>query len=310
MTTDTNVSSSIDALATLAKDSSQMATWSDEKKKDYVDLFHKRSNAATYILRNTARVLAHKANEKQFLGTPRYNKLIQDCLNFQGDDQIQGHHSYGPQAAELWKKTYDRSQADMDSIVQERVNSLLNNLPSIKSAMLILDPATAAKMDKSKELRDEGQELADQFEELSVDIRLSDMPEEMTIKEFRQHIKDLETKRRTILERLDAIGKEGQELERQIHKTLFKGLPGIGEEIESVVIELYKQSKDMATTSRDVENTVLYGDCEAALQILETFKTDERAVTTQIGLRFQNGLELLKLKLAKKSKKKTAELNE
>jgi len=289
-----------------------MALWTDDKKKDYVNLFKMRANASMYILRQTARELAHRAKEKQFLGIPRYNKLVEECAHFAGEDAIQSNrHCYGHELADLWRKTYDRSQADMDAIVQERVVSLLKNLPSLNAAMLILDPETHAKMLRRDEIREKGQELTDKFAEVSVDVRLSDMDQNMTIGGFRAYMKDLEGKRKAMLEQLEEIGKEGQDLERHINKALFKGLPGIGEEIESVVKELYQQSKDMGSTSRSVENTVLYGDCEAALAILESFKNDEKKVSTAIGLRFQNGLELLKLKLAgKKSKKKAGELSE
>jgi hypothetical protein len=285
-----------------------MALWTDDKKKDYVSLFKQRANASMYILRHTARELAHRAKEKQFLGIPRYNKLVEDCASFAGEDAIASnrHGYHHNETADLWRKTYDRSQADMDAIVQERVVS-----PSLNAAMLILDPETHAKMLRRDEIREKGQELTDKFAEVSVDVRLSDMDQTMTIGGFRAYMKDLEGKRKAMLDQLEEIGKEGQDLERHINKALFKGLPGIGEEIESVVKELYQQSKDMGSTSRSVENTVLYGDCEAALAILESFKSDEKKVSTAIGLRFQNGLELLKLKLAgKKSKKKTEELSE
>jgi len=288
-----------------------MALWTDVKKKDYVELFKQRACASMYILRHTARELASRAKEKQFLGVPRYNKLVEDCQQFAGEDAIQGDYCNRQSTSDLWRKTYDRSQADMDAIVQERVVSLIRNLPSLNAAMLILDPETHAKMLRRDEIREKGQEITDKFSEVSVDVRLSDMDQNMTIGGFRAYMKDLEGKRKAMLDQLEEIGKEGQDLERHINKALFKGLPGIGEEIESVVKELYQQSKDMGSTSRSVENTVLYGDCEAALAILESFKSDEKKVSTAIGLRFQNGLELLKLKLAgKKSKKKTEELSE
>lgn len=288
-----------------------MALWTDDKKKDYVGLFKQRANASMYILRNTARELASRAKEKQFLGIPRYNKLVEECMQFAGEDAIQGDYYNRQNTADLWRKTYDRSQVDLDAMVKERVVSLIKNLPSLNAAMLILDPETHNKMLRRDELREKGQEITDKFAEVSVDVRLSDMDQNMTIGAFRTYMKDLETKRRRMLEELEEIGKEGQDLERHINKALFKGLPGIGEEIESVVKELYQQSKDMGSTSRSVENTVLYGDCEAALAILESFKSDEQKVSTAIGLRFANGLELLKLKLAgKKGKAKKAELSE
>ena len=284
-----------------------MALWTDDKKKDYVGLFKQRANASMYILRNTARELASRAKEKQFLGVPRYNKLVEECMQFAGEDAIQGDYYNRQGNADLWRKTYDRSQVDLDAIVKQRVVSLIKQLPSLNAAMLILDAETHAKMLRRDELREKGQEITDKFAEVSVDVRLSDMDQSMTIGDFRKYMKDLESKRRAMLEELEEIGKEGQDLERHINKALFKGLPGIGEEIESVVKELYQQSKDMGSTSRSVENTVLYGDCEAALAILESFKSDEQKVSTAIGLRFQNGLELLKLRLAgKKSKKKTS----
>ena len=288
-----------------------MALWTDDKKKDYVGLFKQRANASMYILRNTARELASRAKEKQFLGVPRYNKLVEECTQFAGEDAVQGDRYNYNGNADLWRKTYDRSQVDLDAMVKERVVSLIKNLPSLNAAMLILDPETHNKMLRRDELREKGQEITEKFAEVSVDVRLSDMDQTMTIGAFRAYMKDLETKRRRMLEELEEIGKEGQDIERHINKALFKGLPGIGEEIESVVKELYQQSKDMGSTSRSVENTVLYGDCDAALAILESFKSDEQKVSTAIGLRFQNGLELLKLKLAgKKVKAKKAELSE
>jgi len=168
-----------------------------------------------------------------------------------------------------------------------------------------LNPDTVERMIRVEELEKQGQALYEEFEEISEDIKMSDLDQNMTIGTFRAMVKEMESKRKAILEQIDEISKEGQELQMKIDKSLFKGLPGISDEIASVVKELYAQSNDLSTTCRDVENVVLYGDNEAALKILETFKEDDRKITTDIGKRFQNGLELLKLRVnGKKVKSK------
>jgi hypothetical protein len=298
-----------DVLVILAKDSSSgaIAAWSDDKKKDYVKLFKKRAAASMYILRNSAYTLATKARDKQFLGQPRYNKLVEDCNRFAGDDVVRSRGNYYDRdynEGEAWRETYDRSKTDLDSIVTERVNALLRNLPSLNAAMAILDPDTLKRIERRDQLKEMGQELTEKFEELSTDIRMKELPRTMTIGDFLDKVEALEKERKDLLEQLQKIGEEGQDHERAINKALFKGLPGIGEEIESVVKELYQQSRDLGVTCRDVENVVLYGDNEAALKILEAFKADERKIATEIGQRFQKGLELLKLKLNGRRKKK------
>ncbi len=310
MATDTNTTdataeldSPTDALSLLARDSTTMASWSDEKKKDYVTLFKKRANASRYILRNTARIIASTTKEKQFLGVPRYNALVEECNNFQGDEVIESRPHHDRNNHEQWATAFDRTRSDLDGMAQDRASALIKQLPSMNAAMQILDMETFEKMQRRDTLREQGQNLVDEFQELSVDIKLSELDQNMTIGQLLASQKELEAKRAAILKQLDEISTEGQRLEREINKALFKGMPGIGDEIAAVVKELYQQSRDLGVTTRDIENTVLYGDCREALHILESFKTDERKVTSAVGQRFQASLEALKLRVAKTPKK-------
>lgn len=288
---------------------SSIIAWSDDKKKDFVGLFKKRANASIYILRNTAKSIANTALKKQFLGQPRFNKLTEELNHFAGDDQLgfqqpnQAYYRDDDSRRKVWADTYDRTQHDLDEVVATRSKDIVKQLPSMVKAMEILDPETAKDIIKRDELKKKGQEIVDKFNETSVEIRLSDMPQDMTIGEFRQHVKDLEATRKGYMDELEEISKEGQELERRINKALFKGIPGISDEIEEVCKDVYERSKALGVLIRRIEEQVLYGDSETAVTLLSSFDKDERELRGDIQERFRKGLERLKLVKAKKEKK-------
>jgi hypothetical protein len=278
-------------------DLSGMMLWTDDKKKDYVTLFKQKANVSTYILRNTAKELAKRALDKKFLGQPRFNKLQEACNHFSGTDQVHGHYD-----STHWATTYNRSQADMNAVVEERVTALFKSLPSLNKAILILDPEIAKKMEERDLLKERGQEITEKIQETSEPIRMSQMDQTMTIGAFLKHIKDMEVQRKAWFEELQEIGSKGRDLEIIINKALFKGVPGISDEIEDVCRDIYEKSKAMGLLSRRVEEQVLYGDSEAALKLLSHFEKDEGKLREDIAARFNAGLEKLKLKVAKKKK--------
>jgi hypothetical protein len=289
--------SEFDSLVVASENSGAIATWSDDKKKDYVALFNKRANAEIYIFRRISYEIARRANEKHFLGTPRFRELGEEI----------GRSNWGQQyySGDLVAGT-ERSVQDLEIIVNNRVTELLKMLPSINKAMEVLDPETATKMIRRDALETEAQDLVDELNELSEDISLADIDQNMTIGQFRAHVKSIEEKRKALIEQIEAKGKEGQELERQINKTLYRGMPGISDEICEVSKKYFEKATALDQMKRRVEEQVRFGDNDAALQMLKIFEKDEITLKGDVAVQFQNSLEKLRLAVAKSRKRKSA----
>jgi hypothetical protein len=150
-------------------------------------------------------------------------------------------------------------------------------------------------MDRIEELKAKGQKTLEQVEEASEPIVMSDINQDMTIKNFRAMVKAQDTRRRSLLNKLEEIGQEGSQLESTVNKRLYKGLPGLAEAVMNVVHQHLDRSKALDATARRVTEQVIFGDSEAALEMLKHFEQDEAQVSSSVKASFDEALAKLKL---------------
>jgi septation ring formation regulator EzrA len=192
-----------------------------------------------------------------------------------------------------------REISGLDEIVHQRVNEILSNLPPLSKAVRIIDPDTAAMIDKVEKLKAQGQKLKDEVDEVSQPIIMAEVDQKMSVGEFRSLVKEREQKRKALLMKMQEIGKEGSQLEEIVYKKLYKGLPGLSDAVVDIAKTHLDRSTALDTMSRRVEEQVKFGDSETALQLLQHFEKDEVAVSEKVHAQFQEALEKLKLSVKK-----------
>lgn len=281
-------------LATEMNEGSIVA-WSDDKRKEFVATFENRSKAAQYILLCTAAEVYEKAKQRHLVGS---HAAAQRNVNF-----FYTH-------PHLFRRGHcehvgDRSVADLSQIASERAELILAELPPVKKALEVIDRETAKRMDRKDEIVAALKAEREKLEEFSGHISMAELDQKMTIGEFRKMVKTREKKRDGIATRMNELAKEGNELDDLIHKSLFKGVPGLCEAVLKVVDEYMQRASMMETTCRRVTELVMFGDSKQALEMLKMFEKDELEVGDNIKAEFQKALEKLKVKgLKGKAKKK------
>lgn len=288
------------SMLTLVKNSQhEMAQWSETKRKDFVETFEKRSRVTRYILVKTAEFLLEGARRRRFI-TDKHNRelaITRSSRSWRDLTDVENSYHNGSTVG-------GRSARELDTIAQERADVILKELPPLKKAVLIIQPETAKKIERRDKLLEQGQKLMDQLVELSENLELANMDQKMTIGDFREFIKEREKSRRALRHKLDEMGAEGTQLEDEISRALYSGIPGISEAVIKVINDHIEREQAFDATTRRVGERVMFGDSEAAMEILSRFEKDEVTVSEEIKSEFASALE--KLKVA--GQKKTAQL--
>jgi len=259
--------------------------WKDEKRKDFVGLFVQRVDAAMYILRLTACEIAHTAKDRLFIGEiPIKVDAVSDY------DHRVGYRTW-KNPGSIGGRTLD----ELGTIASERAEAIINELPPIKKALEILDKDILDKMTRKENILAKLKSLRTKIEEYSQPICMADLDQKMTIGEFRKLVKDTTKERQRLFREMDELAEEGNGLNYEIHKKLYKGIPGLREAIESVINQHIDRATALGETSRRMEEQILYGDSDAALEILKAFEKDEVAVPDNIKAEFSKALESLKV---------------
>jgi len=269
----------------------QMATWSDEKKADFVKTFEKRSYAARLILEMTAEAMMDTASSRKFISDKhvgqirKANTVTHSCGYYRDVEEETG-----------------RTHQDLYGVAQEQAKAVLDGLPPLKKAVQIIDPDTAKKIDERDKLIAKGKKLRDELVTLAEPIEMAELDQNMTVGEFRKMVKDREKRQKRIVDQLEEIAKEGNQLENAINKALYQGLPGLSDAVVKAINDCYERSSALDATTRRVAEQVKFGDSDAAMTILQRFEKDEAEVSTDIKAEFQGALKALKLAATRKRK--------
>lgn len=288
-------------VAMAAVTSTEITKWSDEKRKDFVGTFKNRVQAARFILELSWERVLDKAKNRKFISDKHVKMFCRSVGMSFHDLESGGRRRYNMTAGPL---VGDRRREDLAAVAEERAEAVLAELPPLKDAVKLIDPDTAKKIVRRDELLKKGNELSEKLEEISVPIKMSEVPQTMTIKEFRALVKDHAKKREDLIKALNTIGEEGQELEDQINKALYAGLPGLSDAVIEVVKKHRERALALDEFARRVEEKILFGDSEAAMELLKHFENDEVQVNDELKTTFRAALE--KLGVAKKLKGRAA----
>jgi hypothetical protein len=257
-------------LATLASDKS-IATWDDNKRRSFIALFKERSAFGAAVLHLTAYHVWYKASAKKYLSN-KHNRLIK-----------QDHPC---------KCSAGVRQNEAAAIADKRADAILESLPPLKDALRVIDPDTSKKLDRLAKMKEEANTLFTKVTELSEPIDMADDGyQKMTVREFRVMVNERLAERRAVGQKLENLAEDGTALEVEVNKRLYSGIPGLTD----AIVNLYDQAAALNEVTRRLEERVLFGDSEAALEMLRRFEKDEVEVSEEIRAEFRKALETLKV---------------
>lgn len=274
----------------------QISLWSDDKKREFVDTFHARTQAARYILEQTARKVAEKALEKQYMSARHCDKLALEPFHVVlvrlGDVVPAKESYYGQRVIPI--TVGGRELAVLDEIACERADQVLAELPPLRAAMLVLDPEVAKQMDDIEKLTRDGQKLHQDLLAVTEPIVLSELDQSMTLGAFHVLVEDRDEQRHQLIRKLSKLATRGNEMEAAVAKKLYAGLPGLTDAVMQVIREHIERSKALDEMGRRVDEQVRYGDSEAALELLRHFEVDELAVSSTLKQQFRDAMTKLR----------------
>jgi hypothetical protein len=195
-----------------------------------------------------------------------------------------------------------RSRNELEEIATKRANDLLKDLPPIQNAVRVIKPDVAEMIDKRDELLKRGQKLIDRLGELSEERSLSDSDQKMTLKQFGEHLKKCTAERKRIVLELDEIGTEDCDLERQINKALYAGIPGLSDAVVKAIASVIDRCIAFDQMGRRVHEKVMFGDNHEAMEILRTFETDETTVNDDARAKLKAAIAKLGVAKPRKSR--------
>lgn len=276
--------------------SGEIGLWTDEKKKDFVATFEARAKAGRWILLHTADIILETAHRRQFISDKHLKKLNRD----KQDISTRWSKNYGLSDEPLGDAVGGRTLNDLTSIARERAELVLSELPPLKKAVRIIDAGTADKIERKEKIVAQLRKLKEQLEDdlLAGPIRMSELDQKMTIGEFRKMVSQRVKTRKDIFRKMDDLAVEGTRLENEINKSLYKGLPGLSDAVLNVAQRHYDRATALDEMTRRVGERVMFGDSEAAMEMLKSFEKDEQTVPEDVKAEFKNALE--KLRVSKK----------
>lgn len=260
--------------------SDAMREWSEQRRKDFVHMYMQRADAAIAILVRTAERL-HESAVRRFIYPQK--------ATFSNDVRICHYGTHG-----------DRKWEEIEEVATKRADAIFSELPQVKKALEVTNPDVFELMVKKDKVIKTGTEKLKKLNEISQTISLSELDQKMTIGEFRQYAEERESMRKRLVRELNDLAQEGNGLEAKIHKALFKGIPGLKEAIEVAIDAQMARVKGFEQLKRRVQEKVLFGDSDAAQELLQHFKDDE--VELDVDVKKQIAEALAKVNLVKKTK--------
>jgi len=276
--------------------SGEIAMWTDEKKKEFVETFNARAKAGRWILQRTADLILKTALRRQFISEKHTRKLGRNRYL-----QEMRYHASDYELSDGNCSTIGgRPIGDLDAIAQERAELVLKELPPLKKVVSIIDAETAKRIERKEKIVEQLRKLKERLEEedLSGPIRMADVDPKTTVGDFMKMVEQRAKTRKGIFRKMDELAIEGNRLNVLIDKVLYKGLPGLSDAVISVVQQHLDRATALDEMGRRVGERVMFGDSEAALEMLKSFEKDEQTVPDEVRAEFQKALE--KLRVSKK----------
>lgn len=296
-TSDTIMDSSTESPVALLQQTDSMATWSDQKKQEFKQLFEQRTAAARCLCEITASKIATMAAARHFISDHHLGKLDRKY----GWSPTPNHSYY------RFRGLADEAGRDFEElqrIATERAKTLLAELPPLKKAVQVIDPDTAKMLDEVERLTKKGNVAKKALEELPRQVEMSTVDQNMTVGQFRKEVAALIKKRHKLLDTMNECGAEANELEITIAKRLYKGFPGLSDAVMDVLVAHLERSTALDQMQRRVGEQVMFGDSTAATELLRQFEADESAVSDDLRDKLSAAMEGLKASVKALPKKK------
>jgi len=264
-----------------------MATWSDEKKKEFSSLFSKRTQLARILCAITVSKFATMAKNRHFISDYHLTKL---------------KRSHGWEPHREYKYEYEsqvrecgRNFDEIARIAELRAKSLLAELPPLKKAVQIIDKGVAQKLDKITRLETKAEAEKEELEQLprSIDMK-DDEYQDWTLRAFNAEVTRIFDARQKLIKSINKAGQEAHDLEVAVAKALYKGLPGLSEAVVDVIKAHIERGTGLDQMDRRVTEQVKFGDSEAATGLLKQFEKDEASVSTELKSKLNAAMAALK----------------
>lgn len=284
-----------------------MALWSEANKKDFVSTFNDRVVVSRYVLQQTASLALHSAVQKKYVGEKQARKLYseyagKDNYNYNRGSLISSdlyYDNYNQKQKLLGGRTYE----ELNQIAEERSKEILRQLPPLQKAVQIVSAELAKKITKRDDIVEKGKDLTEKLVDLSQPIAMGDVDQKMTVAAFRQMIKDIEKKRNKLVSEINEMTEEGLELDKEINKALYAGLPGLSDAVVAAIASMMEKAKALSQMGRRVGEQVMFGNSDAALELLRHFEQDETKLSNDVMVELGSAMEKLKLAVASGKKK-------
>lgn len=299
MTTDTIMDSPTENPVALLKQTDSMASWSDDRRKEFKKLFEQRTAAAQCLCLMTASKIANMASSRHFISEHHLSKLVRK-FGWQPCGYEYRYHSDFTQLAHEAGREFQ----ELLQIATDRAKTLLAELPPLKKAVQIIDPDTAKMLDEVDRLKKKGAKAQAALEELPRQIEMSTVDQNMTVGEFRKEVATLVKKRKKLIETMNDCGTEAEELEITIAKRLYKGFPGLSDAVMDVLTAHLERNVALDQMQRRVGEQVMFGDSDAATELLRQFEADEAAVSDDLKDKLSAAMATLKKSIKALPKKK------
>lgn len=265
--------------------------WSEDKRKDFVEVFKDRARCSVYILLTATEKIIDAARERYFISGRVSNDLHAKLCN----DSLRYHNNYH-------YNKLSRSENELRAVAVEQAATFISQLPSKMATWEVLAPDVADKMRQSDALEKKLTKLGEELEDLPTEIRMADVDQTMTVGDFRKHVNAVKDQRNSLIKKMNHVTHEGNELRRQVDKALYDGNPELTKAVRALVHENVEKAKGLLEMTRRVEEKILFGDSTHALELLKTFEKDEVKIDEKVKASFTAVLDKLGLGNTKKRK--------
>jgi len=190
-----------------------------------------------------------------------------------------------------------RSKSELDQIAGDSAKAIAKNLPKLADAVRVIDSVTADKIDEARKLRVQLDAHEATLKELTTPLVLTEFAKQnpkALASEFVSIVEGRAAKAKKLVETMNELGKKGMELQTQIDKALYEGLPGLSEAVVELAVEKIKSVSAMPQMMRRVSETVQFGDSTQATTMLSTFEKDELKLDDSIKEKFAAAMEKLR----------------
>jgi hypothetical protein len=291
-----------DSPVAMLAETDSMATWSEDKKKEFSSLFSKRTQLARILCAITVSKFATMAKNRHFISDYHLTK-IKRSHGWSPSREYKYEHQHAVKAC---GRDYD----EVARIAELRAKSLLAELPPLKKAVQVIDQETAKKLAKMDRLEKKAEAEKEALEQIprSIDMK-DDAYQDWTLRAFNAEVKRIFDARQKLIKSINKAGEEAHDLEIAVAKALYKGLPGLSEAVTDVIKAHIERSTALDQMDRRVTEQVKFGDSEAATGLLKQFEQDEAAVSDELKGKLNKAMAALKASvkaLPKKGKKTKA----